>query len=306
MRSPGRREIGHGALAERALEAVIPSQEDFPYVIRTVSEVLTSNGSTSMGSVCAGTLSLMDAGVPITRPVSGIAMGLMMGEGDEYVILSDIAGEEDFAGDMDFKVAGTSDGITALQMDIKIAGITSSILGDALERAKTGRAHILDSMLQTLDAPRQNLSEQAPRILQYKIDPEKIGDVIGKGGEVIQGITEDTGVNIDIQDDGLVYIAADKGNASGAEKALEIVKQLTQSPEVGNVYEGKVVRIMDYGAFIEIAPGKDGLLHISEIADRHVEDVRDEFNEGDTVRVKLISIDDMGRLKLSKKAVDEE
>lgn len=306
MRSPGRREIGHGALAERALEPMIPSQEDFPYVIRSVSEVLTSNGSTSMASVCAGTLSLMDAGVPIKRPVSGIAMGLMMGEDGTYEILTDIAGEEDFAGDMDFKVAGTSQGITALQMDIKVQGITSAIMEDALTKAKSGRAHILDHLVETIAEPRTNLSSRAPRILQYKINPDKIRDVIGKGGETINGLIDETGAQIDIQDDGVVYISAEQGNAEGAETALERVKELTQEPEVGAVYEGKVVRLMEYGAFVEIMPGKDGLLHISELGDHHVDDIHDELSEGDTVTVKLVAVDDMGRLKLSKKQIDED
>lgn len=302
MRGPGRREIGHGALAERGLEAVIPSQEDFPYVIRTVSEVMTSNGSTSMGSVCAATLSLMDAGVPIQRPVSGIAMGLMMSEdGSDYEILSDIAGEEDFAGDMDFKVAGSREGITALQMDIKIKGLTTDILKAALERAREGRLHILEEMLKTIDAPRQELNAQAPRIIQHRIDPAKIGNVIGKGGETIQKIVEDTGAQVDIDDDGTVHIAGEQGNAAGAEAALDTIKELTEDPEVGTIYEGKVVKVMEYGAFVEISPGKDGLLHISELDERHIDDIHNELQEGDTVRVKLIAVDDMGRLKLSKK-----
>lgn len=304
MRSPGRREIGHGALAERALEPMIPSQDEFPYVIRSVSEVVTSNGSTSMASVCGGTISLMDAGVPIKRPVSGIAMGLMMGDNGNYEILSDIIGGEDFSGDMDFKVAGTSQGITAVQMDIKIQGITAEIMQKALSQAHTGRAHILDHILETIAEPRDNLSSQAPRIMQYKIDPEKIRDVIGKGGETINKIIDETGAQIDIQDDGLVYIAAEQGNAEGAEAALEQVKALTQEPEVGEIYQGKVVRLMEYGAFVEIMPGKDGLLHISELNEGHVDDIHDELSEGDTVTVKLISIDEMGRLKLSRKQAE--
>lgn len=306
MRSPGRREIGHGALAERALEPVIPSQDDFPYVIRAVSEVVTSNGSTSMASVCGTTLSLMDAGVPIKSPVSGIAMGLMMAKGGTYKILSDIAGEEDFAGDMDFKVAGTSEGITALQMDIKIQGITPKIMGEALTQAKDGRAHILDHLVGVIAEPRKEISSRAPRILQYKINPDKIREVIGKGGETINRIIEETGAQIDIEDDGLVHIASEQGNSEGAEKALQTIKELTQEPEIGAVYEGKVVRLMEYGAFVEIMPGKDGLLHISELGEEHVDDINDELSEGDIVKVKLISVDDMGRLKLSKKAVEEE
>lgn len=306
MRSPGRREIGHGALAERALEPVIPSQDDFPYVIRTVSEVVTSNGSTSMASVCGGTLSLMDAGVPIKSPVSGIAMGLMMAEDGTYKILSDIAGEEDFAGDMDFKVAGTDQGITALQMDIKVRGITTKIMGEALTQAKGGRDHILKHLKSVINEPRQEISSRAPRILQYKISPDKIREVIGKGGETINRIIDETGAQIDIEDDGLVHISAEQGNSEGAEKALQTIKGLTQEPEVGAVYEGKVVRLMEYGAFVEIMPGKDGLLHISELGEEHVDDINDELSEGDIVKVKLISVDDMGRLKLSKKAVEGE
>lgn len=305
MRSPGRREIGHGALAERALEPVIPSQEDFPYVIRTVSEAITSNGSTSMASVCGATLSLMDAGVPIRKPVSGIAMGLMT-SGDDYTILSDIAGAEDFAGDMDFKVAGTSDGITALQMDIKVTGITPKIMAEALKQAKTGRAHILKHMLEVLPETRGELGEHAPRILKLRISPDKIRDVIGKGGDTINGIIEQTGAEIDIQDDGLVFIAAPPGNAKGAEEAIEIIKGLTEDPEVGQIYKGKVVKIMEFGAFVEIMPGRDGLLHISEIADHHVDQVTDELSEGDEVTVKLVEVDDRGRLRLSKRAIEED
>ncbi|MEX0749074.1 MAG: polyribonucleotide nucleotidyltransferase [Candidatus Saccharimonadales bacterium] len=305
MRTPGRREIGHGALAERALDPMIPSQEDFPYVIRSVSEITTSNGSTSMASVCSATLSMMDAGVPLKRPVSGIAMGLMKGEDGEYKILSDIAGAEDFAGDMDFKVAGTSEGITALQMDIKVKGITPQIMSEALTQAKAGRAHILDHMLSVLEAPRPELNQNAPRILTVKISPDKIRTVIGKGGETINGIIDETGAQIDIKDDGLVLVAAETGNAAGAEKAIELIRGLTEDPEIGTVYDGKVVKIMDFGAFVEIMPGKDGLVHISEFADHRIERVEDEVSEGDSIRVKLIGIDDMGRLKLSKKAADE-
>lgn len=304
QRSPGRREIGHGALAERAVEPMIPSQEEFPYTIRSVSEVTTSNGSTSMASVCGTTLSLMDAGVPIKRPVSGIAMGLMMAEDGSYKVLSDIAGAEDFAGDMDFKVAGTSEGITALQMDIKVKGITPAIMSEALAQAKAGRAHILEHMLSVMPASRSELSQNAPRILKIKINPDKIRDVIGKGGETINGIIAETGAEIDIKDDGLVLIAAPSGNAAGGERAVEIIKGLTEDPEIGTVYEGKVVKIMDFGAFVQILPGKDGLVHISEFADHRIERVEDEVSEGDTIKVKLIGIDDMGRLKLSKKAAD--
>lgn len=304
MRTPGRREIGHGVLAERAIEPMIPSQADFPYVIRSVSEVTTSNGSTSMASVCGTTLSLMDAGVPIKRPVSGIAMGLMMGDGS-HKILSDIAGTEDFAGDMDFKVAGTSEGITALQMDIKVKGITPKIMAEALDQAKTGRSHILSHMLETIKTPRDELNTHAPRIMTVQIDPQKIGEVIGRGGETINGIIDETGAQIDIKDDGLVLIAAEAGNAAGAERAMDIIKGLTQDPEIGTVYDGKVVKILDFGAFVEIMPGKDGLVHISEFADHHIDSVEDEVSEGETIKVKLIGIDDMGRLKLSKKAAEQ-
>ncbi|MEX0668732.1 MAG: polyribonucleotide nucleotidyltransferase [Candidatus Saccharimonadales bacterium] len=305
MRTPGRREIGHGALAERAVAPMIPSQEDFPYVIRSVSEVTTSNGSTSMASVCGTTLSMMDAGVPLIRPVSGIAMGLMMGDAGKYEILSDIAGAEDFAGDMDFKVAGTEQGITALQMDIKVGGITPKIMAEALAQAKAGRAHILKAMLETIAEPREELNHNAPRILKIKINPEKIGEVIGRGGETINGIIDETGAQIDIKDDGLVLIAAEGGNNAGAEKAVEIIKGLTEDPEIGNIYEGEVVKITDFGAFVNVLPGKDGLLHISEIADKHIDKVEDELKEGDVIKVKLIGIDDMGRLKLSKKSLKE-
>lgn len=301
MRSPGRREVGHGALAERALEPMIPSVEDFPYTIRTVSEVVSSNGSTSMASVCASTLSLMDAGVPLKKPVAGIAMGLMTGD-DEYAILSDIAGAEDFAGDMDFKVAGTADGITALQMDIKVKGITSKVMTEALAQAKTGRQHIMDHLLETLPNPRQELSANAPRITKMKINPEKIREVIGKGGETINKIIADTGAEIDIKDDGLIFISSVK--AEGAEAAIKTIKAITAEPEVGKIYEGTVVKIMDFGAFVEIMPGRDGLVHISELANERVNAVEDVVKDGDKIRVKLVGVDDRGRLKLSKKAAD--
>ncbi len=302
MRSPGRREIGHGALAERALEPMIPDVEEFPYTIRTVSEALASNGSTSMASVCGSTLSLMDAGVPLVKPVAGIAMGLMT-DGDQFVILSDIAGAEDFAGDMDFKVAGTDDGITALQMDIKVKGITPEIMRHALAQAKEGRAHIMGKMMAALDKPRAELSKFAPQIHKLMISPDKIKVVIGKGGEMINKIIAETGVEIDIEDNGLVMIASNDQPA--AEKAIEWIKGLTEDPEIGRIYEGKVVSIKDFGAFVEIMPGKDGLLHISQIADHRVEKVEDELKEGDIIKVKLTEIDPQGRLKLSKKAVDQ-
>jgi len=299
MRSPGRREIGHGALAERALLSVIPPVEEFPYTIRTVSEAIASNGSTSMASVCGSTLSLMDAGVPLKKPVAGIAMGLIT-EGDKVVILSDIQGAEDFAGDMDFKVAGTDDGITALQMDIKVRGITPQIMKDALAQAKEGRAHIMGKMMEVLDAPRGEMSKFAPRIDKLMINPDKIREVIGKGGETINKIIAETGVEIDIEDNGLVMIAST--DQEGAKKAMEWIKSLTEDPEVGKIYDGTVVKLMDFGAFVNIAPGKDGLVHVSQMADERVEKVSDVVSEGDKVQVKLMEIDSQGRLNLSMKA----
>lgn len=303
MRSAGRREIGHGALAERALLPVIPSVEDFPYTIRTVSEAIASNGSTSMASVCGSTLSLMDAGVPIKAPVSGIAMGLIT-DGDKYVILSDIQGAEDFAGDMDFKVAGTEEGITALQMDIKVQGITPTVMRDALAQAKVGRAHILAKMLEVLPEPRAELNPIAPRIDKLMINPEKIKDVIGKGGETINRIIAETGVEIDIQDSGLIMIAST--SAEGAQAAIEIIRGLTEEAEVGKIYSGTVVKIMDFGAFVNIMPGKDGLVHISQLADERVNKVEDVVQVGDRIRVKLMEIDPQGRLNLSLKAVQND
>jgi len=303
MRSPGRREIGHGALAERALLPVIPPVEDFPYTIRTVSEVLSQNGSSSMASVCGSTLSLMDAGVPITKPVAGIAMGLIT-TGDKYIILSDIQGAEDFAGDMDFKVAGTKDGITALQMDIKVKGITPKIMRDALAQAHEGRAHIMGKMMEVLDAPREEMSQYAPRISKLMINPDKIKDVIGKGGETINRIIAETGVEIDIEDSGLVMIAST--DAEGAQRAIEIIKGLTEDPEVGTIYTGTVVKLMEFGAFVNIMPGKDGLVHVSQMSDKRVEKVSDVVKLGDKVRVKLMEIDAQGRLNLSMKAAVEK
>ena len=303
MRSPGRREIGHGALAERALLPVIPSVEDFPYTIRTVSEIVTSNGSTSMASVCGSTLSLMDAGVPITKPVSGIAMGLVMGEDGKYVILSDIQGAEDFAGDMDFKVAGTKDGITALQMDIKVKGITPRIMDEALQQAKVGRDHILNKMLEVISEPRKELAKHAPRINKMVIHPDTIKDVIGKGGETINRIIDETGVEIDIQDSGLVMIAS--ADSEAAKEAMAWIERLTARPDVGKIYDGTVVKIMEFGAFVEFMPGRDGLVHISQIADRRLDKVTDVLKEGDKVRVKLMEIDDKGRMNLSIKAAKE-
>jgi polyribonucleotide nucleotidyltransferase len=304
MRSPGRREIGHGALAERALLPVIPSVEDFPYTIRTVSEVLSQNGSSSMASVCGSTLSLMDAGVPILKPVSGIAMGLVIDGPSKHVILSDIQGAEDFAGDMDFKVAGTTDGITALQMDIKVKGITPEIMKEALAQAKEGRAYIMSKMMEVLDTPREEMSPYAPRISKLMINPDKIKDVIGKGGETINRIIAETGVEIDIEDSGLVMIAST--DAEGAAQAIAIIKGITEDPEVNKVYDGTVVKLMEFGAFVNIMPGKDGLVHISQMSDKRVEKVSDVVKLGEKVRVKLTEIDAQGRLNLSMKAAQEK
>lgn len=299
--TPGRREIGHGALAERGLRSVIPSEEDFPYTIRTVSEILSSNGSTSMASVCSGCLSLMDAGVPIKAPVSGIAMGLMTDGNGKAIILSDIAGAEDFAGDMDFKVVGTAAGITALQMDIKIHGITPELMDKALDQAKKGRAHILQHMLTTLSGPRDHLSPYAPRIEKIQINPEKIREVIGKGGEMINKITKETGAEIDIQDSGLITVAA--VDTKSIEAALNWIKRIVAEPEVGVIYENcRVVKIMDFGIFVEIMPGHEGLVHVSEMADRRVGHPSEMVKEGDIIpKVKLVAIDDRGRLVLSMK-----
>ena len=302
LRSPGRREIGHGALAERALEPVLPSEKDFPYVIRTVSEVISSNGSTSQASVCGSTLSLMDAGVPIKAPVAGIAMGLIKDDvNNKLHIMSDIQGLEDFFGDMDFKVAGTAEGITAIQMDIKIKGINEEILTTALEQARQGRLYILSKMLEVLPAPRKELSKFAPKIINFSIDPEKIREVIGSGGKTINKIVEETGVKIDIDDDGTVFIAST--DSASADKAKAIIMAIVKDPEVGDEFEGEVVRILDFGAFVNIAPGKDGMIHISKLAKERVEKVTDVVNIGDAVKVKVIKIDEKGRidLKLVKK-----
>ncbi|MEI7819191.1 MAG: polyribonucleotide nucleotidyltransferase [bacterium] len=306
LRSTGRREIGHGALAERALEPMIPSVEDFPYAIRVVSEILSCNGSTSMASVCGSTLSLMDAGVPIKRPVAGIAMGLIMNPEDpaKNIILSDIQGAEDFAGDMDFKVAGSNEGITALQMDIKVKGITIEIMRQALKQAHDGRTHIMGKMMEILAEPRADLSPFAPRITKVIISPDKIKDVIGKGGETIRRITEETGTQIDIEDSGLVMIYSEDGER--AAKAKEWIESLTADAEVGKTYNATVIKIMDFGAFVEFMPGREGLVHVSQIADHRVENVSDELSEGDTVKVKLLEKDDKGRYNLSIKAVQSE
>ena len=300
MGSPGRREIGHGYLAERALTPVLPSEEDFPYAIRSVTEIMSQNGSTSMAATCSSCLALMDAGVPLSAPVSGIAMGLMM-DGETPYVLSDIADAEDFAGDMDFKVTGTAKGITALQMDMKVHGLPVAVLRQAIEQSKAGRAHILEHMLSVLSAPRESLSPYAPRIEKLKIDPDKIGAVIGKGGEVINKITSETGAEVDIKEDGLITIASPDG--ASIEKALNWIKSLVEEPEVGKIYQGKVVSIKDFGAFVNILPGVDGMLHISQLSDKRVAKVTDVIKEGQTVRVKLTDIDDRGRLSLTMKGV---
>lgn len=294
--SPGRREIGHGYLAERALTPVLPSEEEFPYAIRSVTEIMSQNGSTSMAATCSSCLALMDAGVPLKAPVSGIAMGLMMDEGTPYV-LSDIADAEDFAGDMDFKVTGTAKGITALQMDMKVHGLPVDILAQAIEQSKAGRAHILEHMLSVLPQPRQALSPYAPRIEKIKINPDKIGAVIGKGGEMINKITSETGAEIDIKEDGLITVASPDG--ASIEKAMNWIKSLVEEPEVGKIYEGRVVSIKDFGAFVNILPGVDGMVHISKLAEGRVNKVTDVVKEGQTVRVKIAGIDERGKINLT-------
>jgi len=300
--SPGRREIGHGYLAERAVLPVLPSEEDFPYAIRSVTEIMSQNGSTSMAATCSSVLALMDAGVPLKAPVSGIAMGLMM-DGDKSYILSDIADAEDFAGDMDFKVTGTDNGITAVQMDMKLHGLPVSVLAEAIRASTPGRKHILEHMLTTIAAPKTTLSPYAPRIEKIKINPEKIGAVIGKGGEVINKITAETGAMIDIKDDGLITVASN--DAASIEKALNWIKSLTEEPEVGRIYEGTVVSIKDFGAFVNILPGIDGMVHISELSNERVEQVTDVLHEGQIVKIKLTGIDERGRLSLSLKDVEQ-
>ena len=299
--SPKRREIGHGKLARRGIQAVMPDMDDFPYVIRVVSEITESNGSSSMASVCGTSLSLMDAGVPTKAPVAGVAMGLVK-EGDEFAVLTDILGDEDHLGDMDFKVAGTDAGITALQMDIKIQGITQEIMSTALDQAKDARLHILGEMGKVIDAPREEMSEWAPTILSFKVDPEKIRDIIGKGGSVIRAMTEETGATIDIDNDGTVRIASVDG-ASGRE-AKRRIDLITADVEVGRIYDGKVARLMDFGAFVTILPGKDGLVHISQISNERVEKVSDKLAEGDEVKVKVLKVDRQGRVRLSMKEVE--
>lgn len=301
--SPKRREIGHGRLAKRGVQAVLPNMDEFPYVVRVVSEITESNGSSSMASVCGSSLALMDAGVPITAPVAGIAMGLIK-EGEQFAVLSDIMGDEDHLGDMDFKVAGSEEGVTALQMDIKIDGITAEIMKTALEQAKQGRLHILGEMNKALSETRGQMSDYAPRIISFKIDPSKIREVIGKGGATIRSITEQTGASVDLTDDGVVKIASVDKQAG--EEARRLIEEITAEVEVGKTYEGKVARLMDFGAFVTILPGKDGLVHISQISDEHVDKVSDKLSEGDVVKVKVLEIDRQGRVRLSMKAVDVE
>ena len=301
--SPKRREIGHGKLAKRGVQAVMPDEENFPYTVRVVSEITESNGSSSMASVCGSSLAMMDAGVPLKAPVAGIAMGLIK-EDNRFAVLSDILGDEDHLGDMDFKVAGSEDGITALQMDIKIDGITSEIMEAALEQAKEGRLFILGEMNKVLGSPREELSEHAPRFITVKIHPEKIAAVIGKGGAVIRALTEETGATIDIGDDGVIKIAS--SDRVAGEEAKRRIEQITADVEVGTIYEGKVQKIMDFGAFVNILPGKDGLVHISQISENRVQNVADELSEGQTVRVKVLEVDKQGRIRLSMKAVAGE
>jgi polyribonucleotide nucleotidyltransferase len=303
IRGPGRREIGHGALAERSISCVLPTFEDFPYTIRVVSDILESNGSSSMATVCGATLSLMDAGVPITAPVAGIAMGLVQ-EGDENVVISDILGVEDHLGDMDFKVAGSKKGITGFQLDMKARGIGLNILASALEQAKEGRLHILDKMLEAIDRPREEISRHAPKIIHMSIDPEKIRDVIGPGGRVIRQIVADTGAEINVEDDGGVLIAA--VDADAGEKAYNTIKSIIAEVEVGKIYTGPVKRVLKFGAFVEVLPGKEGLVHISELSEDRVRRVEDVLNEGDVVTVKCIEIDRQNRINLSKRAADKE
>ena len=299
IKSPGRREIGHGALAERALEPVIPSEEEFPYALRLVSEVLSSNGSSSMASVCGSTLALMDGGVPITRPVAGIAMGLIKDENSNRVaVLSDIQGLEDFLGDMDFKVTGTTEGVTAIQMDIKINGIDKQILTTALKQAKEGRMYIMNKLLEEIKEPRKELSKYAPKIISFTINPDKIKDVIGSGGKMINKIIDETGVKIDIDDNGLVFIASQ--DTENAEKAKKIILGIVEDVEVGDVYDGKVVRIMNFGAFVEFGGNKEGMIHISKLSNKRVEKVEDVVKVGDEVEIEVIKVDEKGRIDLKR------
>ncbi len=300
MGSPKRREIGHGKLAKRGVQAVMPKDDEFPYVIRVVSEITESNGSSSMASVCGTSLALMDAGVPVKHPVAGIAMGLVK-DADRFAVLSDILGDEDHLGDMDFKVAGTREGVTALQMDIKIDGITREIMQTALDQAREGRLHILDEMAKVISEPRKEMSEYAPRLMTMKVHPDKIRDVIGKGGVTIRAITEETGTTIDIADDGVITIAS--VNKEAADEARRRIEQITADIEPGQIYEGRVARIMDFGAFVTIAPGKDGLVHVSQISNERVERVSDKLSEGDLIKVKVLDVDKQGRIRLSMKAI---
>jgi len=301
--SPKRREIGHGKLAKRGIQAVMPSAEDFPYVVRVVSEITESNGSSSMASVCGTSLALMDAGVPIKAPVAGIAMGLIK-EDNGYAVLTDILGDEDHLGDMDFKVAGTSKGITALQMDIKIEGINEEIMTTALSQARDGRLTILETMNANLSTHREEMSEFAPRIITMKVNSDKIRDVIGKGGATIRALTEETGAVIDIDDDGTVRIFS--SDFSAGQDAQKRIEQITAEVEVGTIYEGRVAKLMDFGAFVTILPGKDGLVHISQISEERVENVSDKLSEGDVIKVKVLEVDRQGRIRLSMKAVNED
>ena len=300
LRGPGRREIGHGVLAERSISPVLPDPKEFPYTIRVVSDILESNGSSSMATVCGGIMALQDAGVPIKTPIAGIAMGLVK-KGDQYAILSDIAGVEDHYGDMDFKVAGSREGITALQMDIKIAGVNSEIMSEALQQARRGRLSILDSMNETIAEPRSDLSAHAPRILTMQINTDKIGAVIGPGGKIIRGMVEEYGVKIDIEDDGTVSIFST--DESSAQRAIDHIKELTATAEVGNTYLGKVVKVLDFGAFVEILPQTEGLLHISQISERRIQDIHSEVKRGDKILVKVLDVDGQGKIRLSRRAV---
>jgi polyribonucleotide nucleotidyltransferase len=305
LRGPGRREVGHGALAERALASIVPDEDAFPYTVRIVSDILESNGSSSMASVCGASLAMMDAGVPLRAPVAGVAMGLIMDERTgRYAVLTDIAGAEDHYGDMDFKVAGTAAGITALQMDIKVTGITAAIMREALQQARHGRLYILKKMEEVMSAPRQQISTYAPRIITIRIPVDKIRDVIGPGGKMIRSIIDRTGVKIDVEDDGRVNVAS--ADETSAQKAITIIQELTATPELNKTYMGKVQRITDFGAFVEIMPGTDGLLHVSEIANHRVKDVRDEIKEGEQILVKVINIDPTGKIRLSRKALLQE
>jgi polyribonucleotide nucleotidyltransferase len=302
MGAPGRREIGHGKLANRGMQAVLPTQEEFPYAVRVVSEITESNGSSSMASVCGCSLALMDAGVPIKAPVAGIAMGLVK-EGSEFAVLTDILGDEDHLGDMDFKVAGTSDGVTALQMDIKIEGITEEIMEIALEQAQNARLEILGEMNKVISESRESVSDKAPSMHNLKIHPDKIRDIIGKGGATIRSICEETGASIDIEDDGSVRVYAD--TLEGAQAAIDRINEITAEAEVGKVYEGKVERIVDFGAFVNILPGKDGLVHISQISQERIENVKDVLSEGQMIKVKVLDVDNRGRIKLTMKDIEE-